>query len=484
MEDDPVVGSNSSIEVNKTTTDLDDLIKEMNEKCVITATKPFPDFIHATPESYQTDSPKLMATLDACPFPTYDRLMPFPFYAIGQKDTKLREILFNKSMGELASLILFSPIPIFLPPVAAMLTGKVPSNSLSNLKIQEKRYLDIFKTLYDAAPDKSDFLYSKEAEKLRFLDRELTMNIRNLSRNLEKLSIQSWDPVQSSVSIFVFYSKTMDIIRQRHGFVSESNVKEFERYSKIIADAEKELADRFSTIMDELVSNNPRAAAAIDHMKKHVFSLINEEKFSFDLDKKVNQVDIDLLTSTENPETVAGFRDIACHTILNFTLETLAAMEKWLLTVCGVDSKFHDSVSLLRQPSPPLHDVPESLLKEMKNQLLFIHNARKDTFASLWPVSATQPVLIFYAKHDPSHVRAYLVQIFKALALTRTRYLAIIDNSVRCKNATSKKVSPENWTPKNEPVMQFFPDPPSRRQPLSVFSFSCSHESIPSSSSN
>lgn len=475
MEDDIMPSSTSLIEDDNKKNESDELstlIEEMNSKCVISNTKPFPEFIHATHDSYETDSPKLMATLDACPFPAYNRLMPFPYHAIGQKDTKLREILFNKSMGELASLILFSPIPIFLPPVAAMLTGKVSNISIANLKEQEKRYLDIFNTLYSAAENKDEFLCSEKAKKLRFLHQEMRMTIRNEERRLNNLSFQSWDPIQSSVSIFVFYSKTMDVIRQRHAFVSESDTKEFERYSTLIQTAEENLTRRFSSIMSELTENNPKVTAAMDHMKNHIFSLINEEKFSFDLDKKVNQADHTLVTTEMHHKDPSGFNDLGYHVILNYTVEILAAMEKWLLSVCGIHPKFHNSVSLLRQSFPFTRDVPQSLLKEMNDQLVYIHNTRKDAFASLWSLSATKPVLILPLNHNSEKIRSYLVQIFRALTITRTPYLSIIQRTLQCSEVSAKKVPSHYWNSNTEPLMKWYPDPSSRRQPLSVFSFS------------
>lgn len=453
------------------------MITEMISKVEISAEKPWPVHIHAEPKSFGTASPKLMATIDMCPFPAHSRLMPFPFQAIGQKDTKIREILFNKAMGTCGSLPLFAPVPILLPPLAAMLTGKPSSIMTYNLKEQQQRYRGIFEKLYNDAPDKEAFLESKEAKKLRFLHQNLGMDARSHERTLRAFSVQSWNPVQSAVSIFVFYSKVMDVIRQSHGFVSESNTEEFDRYSKLIDEAEKLFQGNSTYVYDDCVTLDTCIKAAVEFLKKNSTFLLSDKELIQGVETHMDRSN-PFLVSEEELATLPpiNLAEKGAFIVRDFTIRTLHNMEQWIMHVCDIPSEFRDTISLTRQPPPVAANIDATLYKEMKDQADYLQQVRTDAFSTFWQSNSVKPVLFLpkgslrdFSEKDK---KTFLVKTLTTVARTRTQYLSVIDHVLRCKNVSFRKSKVDAWKPFDGNTMQWYPDAASRQQPLNVFAYS------------
>lgn len=453
------------------------MITEMISKVEISAEKPWPVHIHAEPKSFGTRRPMLMATIDMCPFPAHSRLMPFPFQAIGQKDTKIREILFNKAMGTCASLPLFAPVPILLPPLTAMLTGKPSSIMSYNLKEQQQRYRDIFEKLYNDAQDKEAFLESKEAKKLRFLHQTLGMDARSHERTLRAFSVQSWEPVQSAVSIFVFYSKVMDVIRQSHGFVSESNTEEFDRYSKLIDEAEKLFQDNSKYVYDDCVTLDTCIKAAVEFLKKNSTFLFSDKELIQGVETHMDRSNPFLVSEEElailPPINLA---EKGAFIVRDFTIRTLHNMEQWIMHVCEIPPAFRDTISLTRQPPPIGENIDAVLYKEMKDQADYLQEVRTDAFSTFWQSNKIEPVLFlpkgFFCEFPEKDKKTFLVKTLTTVARTRTQYLSVIDHVLRCKNVSSRKSKVDAWKPFDGNTMQWYPDAASRQQPLNVFAFS------------
>lgn len=447
------------------------IVAEMLSKCQINEQKPWPDFVHASASNQNSPGiPNLIATLDICPFPASSTLIPFPFFTVDQKNNKLEEVLFNKAVGLCASIPLFAPIPILLPPLAAMLTGN-PSKILSlNMKTQQERFVSIFKKLYEAAENKEEFLQSKQAKKIRFMHQELGMKIRSHERFLRRFQVQSWKPVQSSVTIFVFYSKIMDIIRQTNAFTPEENAGESERYAELIKKADRQTGIlKCSQIEDiDFGGFKHTKEAAINFLKTNNSFLKDPQTFIPLLEKRMNA------SVWENDgQDVMDFEKEAAFFVREFTIKVLEKMEKWILIVSGIPHQFHDAISLKKQPFPIGANVDSELLKELHQQLAYIHRIRVDAYSNFWINSSMKPVLILPEDSkivSKKEKRRFLLELFEAFTRTQTSYETITNHVLQQYEIVNRRVNPSDFTSSISRDVKLYLDSPSRRQPLSIFS--------------
>lgn len=453
-----------------------DMIAEMLSKCRIDEQKPWPDFVHIDPLTKNSlANPRLIATLDVCPFPASSNLIPFPFFTVDQKNAQLSEVLFNKAMGVCASIPSFVPIPILLPPFAAMLTGKPNSIMLVNMKAQQRRFVSIFKKIYNTHfsshdKDEETFLQTKTAKKLRFMHQELGMKIRSRERLVRKFRVQSWKPIQSSVTIFLFYSKIMDIIRQSNGFTSEENVEEFERYTALIkkADEDFKILNNFQAHENQTKAN-PAISAAVDYLKTNSSFFKSTEAFVSPLEKKMNNA-----VHGDEGALLKSFEKEAIQFVRDFTIQTLANMECWIMHVCGIPSEFHAAISLKRQPFPIGANVDLQLLKEMEQQLFYLQKIRFDAYSTIWSNTSLKPVL-FLPESSPYETtkkerEGFLLEIFETLTRTLTSYEVIVFRVLRQSETVHTKVNREHFDSNTFHSIKWYPNSSSRFKPLSVFS--------------
>jgi hypothetical protein len=433
-----------------------DLLNKMMEKCQLGPQKPWPEFVHQHPKAKQGDI-LLVATLDACPLPIGSRLIPAPFHKANLSKKSFKDMLINNAFAIASSHPLFGVFPIVLPVIPPMLTGVHSTFITHGMKQQLLRYEEIFKKLQEEAPDKEEFLSSERARKLRYEHQNLSRSIRTQLREERSYVVDAWEPIQSTMSIFTFYSKVIDVFRQYHGFVSTANTLEYERYTRLLTQADGALLNENQKLLENFPEEFDDFNRVIQVLKRengflnNPFILLDNIKQEFPPDVPFEQRCVNLITY--------------------FTISVLKNMERWILTVCDIVPECHRVLFLDTQPLPVPSDVNPTLIKLMKEQYTWIQNIRRDAYCVTWQNGTIKPVLLSPGTINSSvDHRLFYLESLRAVSRVKTSYDSTIKDAQRRASILKRSCPRHEITARSSIVMKWYPDPPSRFQPLDIFS--------------
>jgi hypothetical protein len=452
----PTSSSSCSDDQSQGKSNLDlDLLNQMLDQCRLGPTKPWPNYIHQDPR-VKNGKVLLMATLEACPLPIGSRLIPFPMHKVSLSNQAYKDALFNRAIGTASSHPLIGVFPIVLPIIPALLTGKVSTFFTHGMKLQQERYCQIFDKLYADAPDKEAFLSSEKAIKLRYEHQDLGRRLRHQLRSEREYIVESWEPIQSTISIFHFYTRIIDIVRQNRGFVSLADPQEYARYTALISEADATLIEGDK----KLLENFPDQFKVFDNLirqLKKTNSLLQDPFVLFEQIRGFFSDDV-------------SFEESCAELIRYFTLGILKNMETWILTVCEIVPECHSGLFLTSQPLPVSSDVTPALRKQMEEQLDLIHKVRKDAMSDIWQNNQVKSFCLLPGKvHKTADHCLFFLETLRAVARVKTTYESIMVTAQRLRSVLLRETPPDLYTTHVPAIMKWYPDPDSRHQPLDVF---------------
>lgn len=351
-----------------------ELVMRALKACELTQTTPWPPFIVDNTASQEGT---VMAVHDASPFLVAGRCIPFPTHLVADISDETKIQLFSNAMSLMAIMPLFTPIPIFVPTLAATLTGKISTYRVRSMKQQENEKNKQYARLLSGwQGDPKDFHLSKEAQKIQHDYIHMRYQRVGIEVDNDRYTPECWKYIQSSVSIFMFYMKTINMMEQRMMFVPDHDHEMRKFYAEKIVVANRELHEGWHTLFRESVLENERFSMAVKNIQRQLV------RYGF----VMNWMD---------PEIIQAIREgSVVDAIKYFTVGAIVQLEQWILVVTGIPKDFrHVFISTLSH-MPDWSLVNPELEKELATQVDKLDVIRNFTFQSVWTPTQCGPALM------------------------------------------------------------------------------------------
>jgi hypothetical protein len=333
----------------------------------------------------------------------YDRLQlplhknpyfPFPEHACRRFDKNALQLVLNTAWSKMAKMPFFASILMPAPTLATMLTGvktKANIEELDNgIKSLDQFYAD---TMRERNMTPEEFYETADARKI--IDMALMANAkRDAELRVHNMHVPiSWDRYVTSVSIYLYYSRVVDILAATSAFTPQHAATQWHAQQKRIDVANNILFTSIDNKMKDILAR-PQLSAAIS---KALNSIAGSRFVGIDYDE------------------VDPFIEQAC---IEFTYKVLAEMERWILTICGIPMELHEMFMCTAQPKIPL-DAGE-LNEHGQHWQEDLRSLRQSAISSIWHR------FFFDEEFNDSEEKTYI----KVPHLSRAEYKRAVFNAV------------------------------------------------------
>ena len=252
--------------------------------------------------------------------------IPMPEHACVEIDRKILERTVGEAWAKMAKMPLFAALIMPVPTVATMMTGYKSKEQVSNFDIAIKQ-LDVLygELLQKHGGDEASFYDTEEARKI--IDAALAATSKRdiLLKTYNRHVPIGWEPIASTVSVFLYYSRLIDIFSISVMFTPETLGAERKSHQQRIDLATKIMYANIDKALKNVITE-PELSSAISHARH---STVGTLPLGIDYD------------------TVCPLIEKGC---IEFTYAVLAEMERWILTMCGIPSELHSCLLCTAQP--------------------------------------------------------------------------------------------------------------------------------------
>lgn len=288
----------------------------------------------------------------------HNQFIPMPEHACVEIDRKILERTVNEAWTKMAQMPFFAALIMPAPTVATMMTGHKSDEQIAifNTAINQ------LSTLYDELlkrheGDEESFYDTEEARKI--VDAALVASSKRdmLLKAHNRYKPVGWDPITSTVSVFLYYSRIIDIFSVSVMFTPEHMGAERKAQQQRIDLATKIMYDNIDKALKRIIEN-PVLASAIACARN---SVVGTMPLGVDYDE------------------VCPIIEQGC---VDFTYAVIAELERWILTLCGIPVELHSC--LLCTAQPKVSFTAGKLNEDGMNWQEDLRDIRKRALSHIW----------------------------------------------------------------------------------------------------
>lgn len=270
---------------------------------------------------------KLFFHYDRLPVPLHNNpYFPFPEMSCKAIDKKALETIIGTAWSKMAKMPLFASILMPAPTLATMLTGIKSKADVQEFEDGIKELDELYaKTMRERGMSPDEFYECEEARNI--IDVALMAKAkRDAQLRLHNIHVPiGWDFYVSSVSVYLYYSRIIDILAATSAFTPEHAGSQWHAQQKRI--------DVANTIMFTAIDRALKKIIA----QPELSSMITKARHSA-VGTRFVGIDYSLV------------HDLIEQGCMEFTYKVLSEMERWILTICGIPMELHETFMCTAQP--------------------------------------------------------------------------------------------------------------------------------------
>lgn len=255
------------------------------------------------------------------------KYIPFPERVCAKLDEQTLTSMLSQAWKHMTMMPLFSSIVMPAPTVALMMTGIPSRRHLDKLE----RTIEDLNTAYgylQSNYDGDEKAYYETNEARTIIDATLMTQFK-LSAELRIHKVHTptgWNHLISSCAAYIYYSRIIDLMTASNGFTPSHSTTEWTKMEKKINAATQ-------------VMHEEADAALADAIEKSDLSIFISRA-------KNHPIGFHTFRGVDYSEV----RPLIEKHCVSFTYAILAAMERWILTMCDVPEQFHAKLLCTSQP--------------------------------------------------------------------------------------------------------------------------------------
>lgn len=338
------------------------------------------------------------------------KYMPFPERVCTKLDDQTRDMMLTQAWKNMALMPLFASFVMPVPTVALMMTGIPSTRHIDELQ----RNIDDLHTAYNHVSSSYEggeraFYETIESRMIIDMIQMTHFKIGSERRMHSAYKPIGWNHLVSTCSIYIYYSRIIDLLTAANGFVpphATTQSAEIEQKIKAATHVMNEEADA-------------ALANAVEKTKLSTFiSRARSNPIGFHTFKGVNYRKV---------------RPLIEKQCVSFTYAILAAMEKWILTLCDVPEVFLSKLLCTAQPKVPIRNgtLGEDGITFQEG----LRKSRATALPSIWSrftfneeFFSEEPMITQHLGHTEYQDETFAALV--RLSLTETSYTIIADQLV------------------------------------------------------
>lgn len=302
---------------------------------------------------------KLFFHYDRIPLPLHNNpYFPFPEIACKEIDKKALDTIMGSAWAKMAKMPLFASVLMPVPTLATMLTGIKSNADVEEFENGIKELDELYvKSMNSRNMSPEEFYETEEARTI--LDVALMAKTkRDAQLRTHNLHVPiGWERYVSSVSIYLYYSRIIDILATTSAFTPEHAGSQWH--------AQQRRIDAANTIMFSSIDKTLKKIIA----QPELSSVITKARHNA-VGSRFLGIDYDLVY------------DLIERGCFEFTYKVLSEMERWILTICGMPIELHDTFMCTAQPRIALDagDLNEDGQRWQED----LRDLRQKAISSIW----------------------------------------------------------------------------------------------------
>lgn len=284
--------------------------------------------------------------------------VPMPEHACVEMDRRILQRTVNEAWRKMAQMPLFAALIMPAPTVATMMTGFKSDENIQNLDIAINQLGALYGELMEKHEGDANSFYDTEQAR-GIIDAALMATSKRdvLLKTHKKHKPVGWEPITSTVSVFLYYSRLIDIFSVSVMFTPEHMSAERKTHQQRLDMATKIMYDNIDKAAKTILSD-PELSSAIS-CARHNTAGITPLGVDYDV--------------------VCPIVEKGC---IEFTYAVLAEMERWILTMVGIPSELHSC--LLCTAQPKINFAAGKLNADGINWQEDLRDIRKQALGYIW----------------------------------------------------------------------------------------------------